>query len=426
MNPISHLTPLLEVVNSENQQVRPPKNRGRDANLKPGPRALVGVNAKEWRAPSQRSAAPSLPIWAQHIQQFALPPDLLTRQISVDFAVDGLIQAGKVGALVAAGGTGKTTLLLILGICIALGRMFLGCAVKQGSFVLLSLDDSQADLEGALKLVMQAMNLNADEATIVLAKVRVVSLQEIEGSPTFATTIGGHPQPTGMEFHLAQALSTIPDLVGISLDTLRHFAGGSSNDEQIIKLTVSGATRLALSTGAFVILPHHTGKQNFREGITDMYAGSGSAAIADNCRFVLLLQTTTWSDIQKQVQRTGLEQGDPLVLRATRGSLLVKPMQPIFLCRDGHLIKRIAGQPLTKDQQLESRDRKILDAVLTGAQSKNDICKAVGGKKQTLIRAVDSLIAGGMLVYETVTSINSHSGGEQLRVSDKGIKFLSA
>ena len=51
------------------------------------------------------------------------------------------IQAGKVGALVAAGGVGKTTLMLKLGICIALGRPFFGQGVKKGSFLLISNDD---------------------------------------------------------------------------------------------------------------------------------------------------------------------------------------------------------------------------------------------------------------------------------------------
>src|ERR1019366_1214353 len=99
------------------------------------------------------------------------------------------------------------------------------------------------------------------------------------------------------EGEILRALEGIPDLVGVALDTLRQFSGGSSNDEQVIKLAIAGATAIALQTGAYVVLPHHTGKQSYREGVTDMYCGSGSAAIADNCRFVLLLQTATWSDI---------------------------------------------------------------------------------------------------------------------------------
>ena len=40
--------------------------------------------------------------------------EFATREVRVDFAVEGLIQTAKVGALVAAGGTGKTTLLRFL------------------------------------------------------------------------------------------------------------------------------------------------------------------------------------------------------------------------------------------------------------------------------------------------------------------------
>lgn len=129
-------------------------------------------------------------------------------------------------------------------------------------------------------------------------------------------------QFSGATSHLIlQAVAGISDLVGIALDTLRQFSGGSSNDEQVIKLTIAGATEVALRTGAYVVLPHHTGKQNYRDGVADMYCGSGSAAIADNCRFVLLLQTTTWGDIESKVRRVG-----PRARRSTRA--VVDPRQP--------------------------------------------------------------------------------------------------
>ncbi len=364
-----------------------------------------------------------MPAWVAAVRAWE-PVDLNAPAAQVKFVVDGLIQAGKVGALVAAGGTGKTTLLLILFVCIATGRPFFGCAVTQGTALLLSSDDPQQDLEAALSFVCKAMKLTESECTLVTARVRVVSLLGLGGTKTFTTGEGGCIRSTGLDDLIMQAVAGVKDLACIALDTLRQFCGGSSNDEQVIKLTIADAATVALHTGAAVVLPHHTGKQNYRDGVADMYCGSGSAAIADNCRFVLLLQTTTWADIEVKVQRTGQERGDPLVLTSTRGSLLVIPAEPIFLHRDGFHIGRVAGRSLSKDQQRDQRDRNILAAVRAGAQSKNAIAKVVTGKKAALIAAVDGLLARGLLVIDGATG--SRSGSQKLMVSAPGGKVLDA
>jgi RecA-family ATPase len=206
--------------------------------------------------------------------------------------------------------------------------------------------------------------------------------------------------------------------VGVALDTLRQFSGGSSNDEQVIKLTIAGATAFAASRRVFVVLPHHTGKQNYREQITDMYCGSGSAAIADNCRFVLLLQTTTWADIESKVQRTGQERGDPLVLRSTRGSMLVKEPPPMFFHRDGYFIGLVKGKTLTHNEQAEKKDRAILQAVRDGAQSKTAILAKTGGKKQTVLARI------GELEDLDYLSNGSQSGSPKYVLTTKGANFL--
>lgn len=348
----------------------------------------------------------------------------MVTDVRICWVVEWLIQAAKVGALVAAGGTGKTTLLLHLCVCIATSRQFMGSKVKQGSTVLLTNDDPQEDMVAALALVCQAMFLTDDEYALVKAKVRVVSLQGLGGIKTFTMPMGGFTASTRLTEALLQAVEGIDDLVLIALDTLRQFSGGSSNDEQVIKLTIAGCTEFAVKTGASVILPHHTGKQNYRDEITDMYAGSGSAAIADNCRFVLLLQTAKWSEIEMQVERTGREQGEPLVLRSTRGSLLVKAPEPIFLHRDGFTLGAIAGRSLTRGQQLDKRDREILAAVRGGAQSKNAINGLVTGKKADINNAVTDLLCRDLLTYDTTAG--SPGGSQKLILSANGAKVLAS
>ena len=174
-------------------------------------------------------APQALAEWVPAVRDSAPAYDLATLVAQVRWAVEGLIQAAKVGVLVAAGGTGKTTLLLYMMVCIALGRLFLGCAVKQGSSLLLTNDDPQEDMNVALALVCRAMDLTASEYAIVAAKVRVVSLQSLEGCKTFTTTAGGATMATGLDAAIMQAVSGMDDLVLIALDTLRQFSGGNSS-----------------------------------------------------------------------------------------------------------------------------------------------------------------------------------------------------
>lgn len=370
---------------------------------------------------AQTPVAKSTPEWVEKVLAWQPPTDLAERRVKLKWAIDGWIQQGKVGALVAAGGTGKTTLLLTLGICIATGRRFFGRQVRYGTFVLLSNDDSQDDLDNALALVVQAMRPKLTEAELglVQTKVRVISLQGEGGIKTFSTTVGGSVLATGLDMYLMEALAGIDDLVGVALDTLRQFSGGSTNDEQVIKLTIEASNEVATATGAFVILTHHTGKQAYRESIDDMYCGSGSAAIADNSRFVLLLQAATWPDIASKVRREGHEEGRPLVLTSTRGSLTMQPPQPLYLYRDSYFLGHIEGAVMSRDQQEDERDRAILRAVREGARSKNAVYAVVKGRKTASNERVDALLGRGLLVVS-----GSQGGSPLLTLSGEGARFL--
>jgi len=399
-----------------------------DLGLEPPPTLPTGYTARRVTTkpapPPEPNPEPSTaPEWVTAVRDWVAPPFLGAEPVLVEFAVGKLIQASKVGALVAAGGTGKTTLLLTLAMCHATGREFLGMRVTRGTFVLLSADDPQEDLDAALALVVKAAKLTQAELDAVRQKVRVISLQGKAGVRTFTASVGGTAVPTGLEEYLLQALEDIPDLVGVALDTLRHFAGGKTVDEDVITTTIAGATAVANATGAYVVIPHHTGKQNYRDSVTDMYAGSGSAAIADNARFVLLLQAATWSDIETKVRRTGQERGDPLVLTSTRGSLLVRPPEPIYLHRDGFCIGRVAGAALTQEQILDERDREVLRAVRSGAQTKTVIATAVRGKKAAILARVDALEARGLLRNG---SPNGSPSRPEYVLTSEGARFLDA
>ena len=342
----------------------------------------------------------------------------------IEWSVEGWAQAGKAGVLVAAGGTGKTTLVLLLAVCHATGRPFMGRAVRQGKVVILSNDDTQEDLDATLALVVRACELTERELLLVEFGVVVVSTIGLDGVKTFAATVEGRPQATDMLYHLQDATADMGNLVLVVLDTARQFAGGPTNDEQVVKLLIGGAAEFAAKRGCYVVIPHHTGKANYRDAVTDMYAASGSAAISDNARFVWLLMRVSWGEIADKVQRTANEDGDPLVLMSTRGSLRVRAPDPVYMVRDGYSIRPIAGNVMSKDQQADQKDLEVLRAVRGGAQSQVAVTRVVRGRRQSTLDRIENLLQRGHLIDGGNRS--GTGSAAKLQVSESGARWLDS
>ncbi|HSJ40700.1 MAG TPA: AAA family ATPase [Xanthobacteraceae bacterium] len=382
------------------------------------PRALLDARiARHGGAATYVHEAMQARDWVDVLREWE-PPAHDTAPRPVRFMWDGLIARGLVGVLVAAGGTGKTVLLLSLFVCGALGRKFLGLDVARGSYVLLSNDDPQDDLDQALVRIENAMNLTDAERATVRRHVCAFSLQAWKGEKTFSMTVDGTPQPTELATLVVGALTRFDDLQCIAFDTLRQFSGAASTDERAMKIAIDGGRDIAARLGCAVVFAHHTGKANFRDNIVDQYCGTGSAVIADNSRFVLLLQATEWKEIEADVKRTGQEEGDALKLLSTRGSLLVRAGPPLYLYRDDFLVRPIAGALRTIEQVEDERDCKILRAVREGAANKSQVFAVVRGRKVATLERVEALIARGFLEN------GSRNGSRSLMLTSKGAKLL--
>lgn len=371
--------------------------------------------------------------WMDAVRNYTAPIDCWRSPPPIRWAVEGLIRQGNVGALIAPGATGKTTLLITLGICHALGVPFLGHAVKQGGFLLLSLDDSQEDLDAAVGMVIAAMALDDEQTAEVAAFLRVISLQGKAGPRSFSQPGAPGVRHDAMESALLQACEAVPALVGVCLDTLRQFAGGSTIEDVVIMQASSICAAVAGSTGAYVINPHHTGKAQAREDTGDMYIASGSAAIADNARFVLVLSQVTQRNelarLDAQVQQDQ-NAGICTVLRlqSRRGSIRHQPKGDVLIARRGYLMElaSYAGTGTT------ARTVEILQAVgilvdSGKTPSKNAIHRLLKGKKERLLAEIDELIECGLVAAssqdgsrESLTPSGLTAAGAALFKSQQG------
>ena len=323
----------------------------------------------------------------------------------IKYYVEGLIQSHLAGSLVSQGGTGKTSILMLLGIETALGGAWFGMAVTQGAFVLLSLDDAQEDLDACFAMILREKAFTAVQVEIIRANVRLISLRSMKMSIKFAQKDGQSFMSTGLDQALIEGLSEIPNLRCVALDTLRQFAGGTTNDDQLVTVATKAITSVADACGCAAIVNHHGTKQGAREGVVDQYSGAGSGALADNLRFVLNLSTVKTEDARKMLNFSvlddfALDHGSVVLeLVDTRGSLLRRTIDPVYIMRDGYRFTTLETSKKTPAQRNMEKFKQVARIIKDkGPQSRNGLFAILKGKKQEFLEMINGWQNDGLLV----------------------------
>ena len=323
----------------------------------------------------------------------------------IKYYVEGLIQSHLAGSLVSQGGTGKTSILMLLGIETALGGAWFGMAVTQGAFVLLSLDDAQEDLDACFAMILREKAFTAVQVEMIRANVRLISLRSMKMTIKFAQKDGQSFSSTGLDQALIEGLSEIQNLRCVALDTLRQFAGGTTNDDQLVTVATKAITSVADACGCAAIVNHHGTKQGAREGVVDQYSGAGSGALADNLRFVLNLSTVKTEDARKMLNFSvlddfALDHGSVVLeLVDTRGSLLRRTIDPVYIMRDGYRFTTLETSKKTPAQRNMEKFKQVARIIKDkGPQSRNGLFAVIKGKKQEFLEMINGWQNDGLLV----------------------------
>lgn len=219
----------------------------------------------------------------------------------LDFVLPGL-PAGTVGALVAPGATGKTTLALQLCAGVALGAQPLAGLfprVQPGRAVLVTAEDPRPILANRVKDLADWLcgGGSAGDETLEMQRVVDVAAQ-LDANLTIALSRGmasllvsrGEPQAAAVD-DLVQ-LATGARLVVI--DPLRRFHDGDENDSAAATALVQVIEAVARRSGAAVLLSHHTNKGSTLGGAgSEQQAARGSSALTDGVRWQANLRVMT-------------------------------------------------------------------------------------------------------------------------------------
>lgn len=309
--------------------------------------------------------------------------DLTTDPPAKEFLWAGTIPAGDVGVFAAKGGAGKTALLTGLAIHRALGRPFLGRAVKQGTTTIVTAEDGRDDYLrklAAWRSWIPDLALEANRAAIA----RHLHLVDLVGIPfKLITSKYGEYLATAHIEMLATAIAgRAPETDLIIIETVSRVGGDEGN--AAMSALVCAAEELARLTGAAVLLVAHVSQDAARRNIGDAYAPRGGTAIGANGRYTMTLTgltDETTAELLPGVALSPQQQRELSVFRVPKINAAPEP-EPVVLqivpTRWGLVLR---GYEVGNVQDEEERRR---DARQATGESLLALAKRMAGVEQPL------------------------------------------
>jgi AAA domain len=370
------------------------------------------------------SAALEALIAKQEPREFVGPVEAPINTLAVPLSPEGLLQvfpprralltsargpvfvAGKVGLLAGKGGSGKTMILLMLAVAVALGRTWFGeggFAATAGRVVLILAEEDQEEVQRRLAAIVQGLALGADDLHQLVRNLKIHAMAGHGVAFTAGTdgTRGALPEterPGEFREVLREAQTEGRPYTLAILDPLSRFAGFDVEKDN------AAATRFVqvLETftapdcgGPAVLVAHHLRKASAEDDRESSELIRGAVGLVDGVRWAAMLVP------MKQIDGAP----DLLRLRVVKSNYTLIP-EALTLCRppEGHGTVRIAtldeiaayaadrkGKPATGLADL------VLEAVRGGATSGNAVAKELGRRKDQVLKALRDLEADGQI-----------------------------
>ena len=296
-----------------------------------------------------------------------------------EFIVAGLIPTGVVGELIAAGGTGKSTLFLQLGMSVSSGVSFAGGIGESSPIVGKYGYDPKANIGGVLILSFED---DKDEVHRRVYKECQYHLAAIEDSRIeFGDVVGTWKQQvmddliknlhilpctggsscliskgtfTSFLGALIDRAREIDNLKLIILDPLSRLHDGDENSSGDMTRVIEALEYIKEELGVTVLVAHHVGKGALLNNVRNQAAGRGSSALVDGARLVLQLTAMT----EAEGKEFNVTHREYLNFAVTKSNYM-PPLDPIWLRREagGHLTQTYLS---VNEAEIEA---KTLDAI---------------------------------------------------------------
>lgn len=214
------------------------------------------------------------------------------------------LPCGKVGAIVAGGGTGKSFLALQLALSVACGVPLAGHweIGLPGSVIALFAEDDEEEIQRRLHSIVTALKaagvLREEHMSHIATRLFVRSMIAMDNQMT-AVAMNGHVSQTLYVARLIETIRGAPDLRLVIIDPASRFRSGDENSALDMTKFVQALEVVATSTGAAVLVLHHANKGSLQGGEQNQSASRGSSAFTDAVRWQLNLSSLTERDAQR-------------------------------------------------------------------------------------------------------------------------------
>ena len=242
---------------------------------------------------SRETPASKLGCWATELGDLCEPPPAQPWLLWDELDNRPAIPLGRAGTLSGAGGTSKTTVCVQLAVAVALGRSWLGFAIRSaGPVALLCAESDQRIMRRQLHRSCNSERLSRDDRDTVASNICVFPLAGRDPS-LLARGEHGNLEPTAAYRQILDELERAAASGGfgwslIVLDPLARFAGPDTEGD------TGAATRFVSTVETFcelrgtptVIVTHHSSKKAREAGGAN---ARGVSALTDGFRFSLEL-----------------------------------------------------------------------------------------------------------------------------------------
>lgn len=199
--------------------------------------------------------------------------------------IDGLIPSGKVGAIVGAGGTGKSNFALLIARVMASGWELAGLTAKdQKKVMIINVEDEEDDIWR--RLDAQKTHYPLKQGELYYLKKNLIIYPGVGIVRPFMKTEGSNPVITKWAAWLDRGIGNIkPDCV--ILDTRSRLYGLDENNNDHAAQWIGMLESFVRNYGCSFIVIHHVSKAAI--GSHGQGASRGASAFVDNCRFIISL-----------------------------------------------------------------------------------------------------------------------------------------
>lgn len=211
----------------------------------------------------------------------------------VDYAISPIFRSGRAALITGLGASSKSTLLKILGISVTTGKPALGLTIpKPGKAVLILAEDTAEDAYRSLEAIFQSMNLSEEEVALVHERLYIFAAAGRDCVIVSNSDSVDDKKPQRLE-KLLQFIMQLGDVRLVGLDPAIALSRGRELDEVAQRDLANAVEKIAITTGASVIVISHAAKSiQFQQEISS-HASRGSGAITDAFRLELLMRVMT-------------------------------------------------------------------------------------------------------------------------------------